>query len=192
MIEAINIANGQITPSLYTKLEQIFSKNNQLINREELQPTVQKVLQDKHIFLNMQATELQDAIKELVLPLIGGGTDLAYSVKSTSDSSTIYDDYKILDKHIVLVHVKPTDGVKKLGLSVGTNLNGLLINQKENDPIQLLFCLASIDNYSHLNLMKNIIELIQDKKKIHQLIGQDSIENFKQILFSKSDKKENV
>lgn len=182
VIEAINISNGEVSPSLYAKLEQIFSKNNQLVNKEVLQPTMEKILQDTNIFLNIKATELQEVLKKLICPLIHNA-----SIESMAVASKIYNDYKIVDKHILLVHVKPTDGVKTLGISIGTSRTGFLFNQKENDPIKLIFCLASIDNYSHLNLMKNIIELIQDKKKVYQLIAQNSIENFKHILFSKSD-----
>ncbi len=54
----------------------------------------------------------------------------------------------------------------------------------EMDPVKIIFCLAAVDSYSHLAIMKELIELINDEEKVTQLLACSTIEAFQSLLFS--------
>ena len=58
--------------------------------------------------------------------------------------------------------------------------------------MKIIFCLAAIDNYSHLNVMKAIVQLINDQQKVDQLAKQTDLQTFKQILFNEKTSKETI
>lgn len=51
------------------------------------------------------------------------------------------------------------------------------------DPVKIIFCLAAVDSYSHLTIMKELIELINNEEKLTKLIKCQTIETFKTLLF---------
>lgn len=46
-----------------------------------------------------------------------------------------------------------------------------------------MFCLAAVDNYSHLNVMKAVVQLINDPKKVEQLSTISDVKEFRDVLF---------
>ncbi len=77
----------------------------------------------------------------------------------------------VIGKHMALAHARPEDGVNKLGVSVATIEQPIDFGNPEMDPVKIIFCLAAVDSYSHLNIMKELIELINNEVK---LIGKQT------------------
>ncbi len=94
-----------------------------------------------------------------------------------------YGPYIVVGKGVALAHARPEDGVNKLGLSIMTLANPICFGHEDNDPVKIIFCLAAVDNFSHLNIMKSIVNTINQEWKIDQLLSQKDLENFKKILF---------
>lgn len=99
-----------------------------------------------------------------------------------------YGPYIVIGKHMALAHARPEDGVNKLGVSVATIEQPIDFGNPEMDPVKIIFCLAAVDSYSHLNIMKELIELINNEEKLDRLIECTNIEDFKQLLFSVVEK----
>lgn len=94
-----------------------------------------------------------------------------------------YGPYIVIGKHLALAHARPEDGVNTLGVSVVTMNQPIHFGNPEMDPVKIIFCLAAVDSYSHLAIMKELIELINDEAKLNQLIACTTIDQFKQLLF---------
>ena len=139
---------------------------------------------DKDILLNEQVTTWEDSIRRVSEPLIKEKIIEPRYVTAMIDSVKEYGPYIVIGKYIALAHARPEDGVNSLGISVATIKDPIAFGNEENDPVKIIFCLAAVDSYSHLNIMKSLIELINDEEKVDRLSGETDIERFKEILFS--------
>ena len=52
----------------------------------------------------------------------------------------------------------------------------------ENDPVKIIFCLAAPDPTTHLDVMRSLVNVINENWKIEQLSKIDNIEQFISIL----------
>ena len=184
LIETIEKSGGEVSGNIYKELEMLFDQNHLTINKKEIQPMLEDVLKDSNILLNEQVTTWEDSIRRVSEPLIKEKIIELRYVTAMIDSVKEYGPYIVIGKYIALAHARPEDGVNSLGISVATIKEPIAFGNEENDPVKIIFCLAAVDSYSHLNIMKSLIELINDEEKIDRLSGETDIERFKEILFS--------
>lgn len=184
LIETIEKSGGEVSGNIYKELETLFDQNHLTINKKEIQPMLEDVLKDSNILLNEQVTTWEDSIRRVSEPLIKEKIIEPRYVTAMIDSVKEYGPYIVIGKYIALAHARPEDGVNSLGISVATIKEPIAFGNEENDPVKIIFCLAAVDSYSHLNIMKSLIELINDEEKIDRLSEETDIERFKEILFS--------
>lgn len=184
LIETIEKSGGEVSGNIYKELEMLFDQNHLTINKKEIQPMLEDVLKDSNILLNEQVTTWEDSFRRVSEPLIKEKIIEPRYVTAMIDSVKEYGPYIVIGKYIALAHARPEDGVNSLGISVATIKEPIAFGNEENDPVKIIFCLAAVDSYSHLNIMKSLIELINDEEKIDRLSGETDIERFKEILFS--------
>ena len=184
LIETIEKSGGEVSGNIYKELEMLFDQNHLTINKKEIQPMLEDVLKDSNILLNEQVTTWEDSIRRVSEPLIKEKIIEPRYVTAMIDSVKEYGPYIVIGKYIALAHARPEDGVNSLGISVATIKEPIAFGNEENDTVKIIFCLAAVDSYSYLNIMKSLIELINDEEKIDRLSGETDIERFKEILFS--------
>ena len=183
MLAIIEESGGTLTPNLYEKIEIAFRKNNLMINKKEIQPMIKDILTAQHILIHKEVSDWQEAIKVVAEPLLKEEVITENYIDEMINTVKEYGPYIVIGEHIALAHARPTDGSKKLGLSVATLKNPVNFGHEDHDPVNIIFCLSAIDNYSHLNIMKNLIELIHDKDKLKRLAQADTVESFENILY---------
>lgn len=183
MLAIIEESGGTLTPNLYEKIEIAFRKNNLMINKKEIQPMIKDILTAQHILIHKEVSDWQEAIKVVAEPLLKEEVITENYIDAMINTVKEYGPYIVIGEHIALAHARPTDGSKKLGLSVATLKNPVNFGHEDHDPVNIIFCLSAIDNYSHLNIMKNLIELIHDKDKLKRLAQADTVESFENILY---------
>lgn len=176
-------SGGEVTSKLYSQLEMYFRKNNLTINKKEIQPMIKDILEAQHILIHKEVSDWQEAIKVVAEPLLKEEVITENYIDAMINTVKEYGPYIVIGEHIALAHARPTDGSKKLGLSVATLKNSVNFGHEDHDPVNIIFCLSAIDNYSHLNIMKNLIELIHDKDKLKRLAQADTVESFENILY---------
>lgn len=184
LIETIEKSGGEVSGSIYKELETLFDQNHLTINKKEIQPMLEDVLKDSNILLNEQVKTWEESIRRVSEPLIKEKVIEPSYVTAMIDSVKEYGPYIVIGKYIALAHARPEDGVNQLGISVATLKQPIEFGNEENDPVKIIFCLAAVDSYSHLNIMKSLIELINDEEKVNRLSRETEIERFKEILFS--------
>lgn len=170
---------------MYSELETLFAKKKLIINRRKIQPMLQDILTDSNIMLKRKCKDWKDAIIQAAQPLLKNKIIKSSYIEAMINSVEKYGPYIVTGKHIALAHARPEDGVNDLGVSVMTLENPIDFGNAENDPVRLIFCLAAINDYSHLDIMRNVVELINDEEKVDELVRIDSVEEFKKILYRK-------
>lgn len=184
IIELIESIYGKMDYNLVKEIIDTFNKNGLSINTKEMQPMIKDVLSDDGINLNLNVRNWEEAIIETSRPLLERGTIEDSYVDAMVNSVKEYGPYIVIGKHLALAHARPEDGVNQLGLSVATLNPPIPFGNEETDPVKIIFCLAATDSYSHLNIMKSLVNLLNDKADISELSDSNNKKDFKNKLFN--------
>lgn len=186
-------SNIQVDKNLVFNLQRVFEANKLKINEREVQPMLKDLINDDQIQLQVSVSDWQDAITKSAQPLLEQGYIKESYIKSMIDSVNQFGPYIVIGPSIALAHARPEDGVQKLGVSIMTLKEPTNFGNPENDPVKIVFCLAAIDNYSHLNVMKSVIQLINDQEKVEVLTKSSDLNEFRKVLFdAATQKKETI
>lgn len=74
--------------------------------------------------------------------------------------------YIVLSEDVAMPHSRPEDGVKELGVSLLKLDKGVKFGDTE---IQIIVTLAATDNNSHIDILKDLMELFADEEKIEKI-----------------------
>ncbi|MFM1546143.1 transcription antiterminator [Streptococcus mutans] len=180
--------DGKVDKKLYGAVEEIFLKNCLTINKREIQPMIQDILSDEHILITDKEYTWRDAIKFVAAPLYEDGIVTKHYSEAMIKSVEQYGPYIIIGPHLALAHARPEDGANQLGLSLAIFEKPVQFGEEENEQVQVIFCLTAVDSFSHLNIMKSLVNLIRANDKIEQLCTAKDVQSVKTILFhSKED-----
>lgn len=183
ILALIVASGGEVTQESYQKLENTFKKHHMEFNTREILPMLQDILNDSNILLMQECKDWKEAIMRVAIPLVNEKAIERRYINAMIKSVEEFGPYIVVGKHLALAHARPEDGVNKLGVSVMTLKDPVCFGNQDNDPVKIVFCLAAVDSYSHLNIMKNLIELINDKEKIDKLIVATDVKAFKSLLY---------
>ncbi len=183
VLTIVEESGGTIDQRIYANLENLFEKNGLEINKREIQPMLKDRLTDNHILIQEEPKTWQETIELVAKPLIKENIVEPRYVDAMIHAVEEYGAYIVIGKHLALAHARPEDGVNQLGVSVTTLKQPIDFGNQEMDPVKIVFCLAAADSYSHLTIMKELIELINNEEKLAQLMECRTIETFKTLLF---------
>lgn len=184
LVNLIQESGGIVSAPIYNQLEKCLENNNLKINKRKIQPMLKDILTDDDIILQQDCPDWRQAITIVAQPLLRKQYILKSYIDAMINSVEQYGPYIVIGKNLALAHARPEDGVKQLGLSVMTMRHSVDFGNQEMGPVKIIFCLAAIDSFSHLNIMRSLIELINDEKKLKRLLLCDSVQQFKAILFN--------
>lgn len=176
-------SGGSVTKESYKKVERTFKEHHLKINTREIQPMLQDILKDSNILLKQECKDWKEAIAKSAQVLVTEKVIENRYVDAMIKSVEEFGPYIVVGKHLALAHARPEDGVNKLGVSVMTLKKPVVFGNPDNDPVKIIFCLAAVDSYSHLNVMKNLIELINDQEKLDKLIAVQDVDMFNHVLY---------
>ncbi|EOH96955.1 hypothetical protein UAY_02687 [Enterococcus moraviensis ATCC BAA-383] len=183
VLDLIKESGGMISNEIYKNLEKTFDQNHLKINKRELQPMLKDVLKKSDILLLEKCPDWESAIQQVACPLLKENAIEESYIDAMIASVKEFGPYIVMGKHLALAHARPEDGVNKLGISVATLAEPVVFGNEENDPVKIIFCLAAVDSFSHLNIMKSLIELINDETKIDRLAQCTTVADFETILY---------
>ena len=77
--------------------------------------------------------------------------------------------YIILSDDVAMPHSRPEDGVKKTGISLLKLDEG--VDFEENSSIRLIFILAAKDSNSHIDMITELVNMLQDDEKLNRILN---------------------
>ncbi|MGT2948762.1 BglG family transcription antiterminator [Streptococcus devriesei] len=77
-----------------------------------------------------------------------------------------YGPFMVISEGVALLHAKPEDGVKKLGVALSVFQNDLDFLGRS---VSLLFMLAAVDTYQHIGVIENIIKICESESLLRDL-----------------------
>lgn len=190
LLKMVEQTFGEISNNFYGDLEKLFHKNQLEINKREVQPMIQDILSDDNILLETEELTWQEAIKKVAEPLLSKEIITRDYVQAMIESVEEYGPYIVIGPHLALAHARPEDGSLKLGLSLSIFEKPVVFGHEFNDPVKVMFCLSAIDSYSHLNVMKRLVNLTREEDNLIKLTEAKSIKTVKEILFNEAIEEE--
>ena len=177
--------------NLYSILENLFIKNGLSINKREVQPMIQDILMDCNILISEQKLDWKEAIAYSASSLLKSGVIDENYIRSMIHSVEEFGPYIVMAPHMALAHARPEDGVNELGFSVSIFKNPVSFGDEDEQQVSVIFCLSAVDSYSHLNIMKSLVNLIRSTDKIERLSRANNKEEVKKILLDIKRRDEN-
>ncbi|UUX33528.1 BglG family transcription antiterminator [Fundicoccus culcitae] len=187
ILQLINKSKGQVNESIYQELIKIFKNNNLYLDAEATLPKIKDVLLEGNIIFNLKAFDWQDAITKTATPLLEKGIINSNYLEAMITAVRLHGPYIAIAPNIALAHSRPNDGVNQLGLSVSKLITPINFGHDSYDPIKIVFCIAPVDSYTHINIMKSIFNLINTENKLQMLTESEGIDDFKRTLIEERD-----
>lgn len=126
-----------------------------------------------------EAKDWKDAITKSAAPLLRDGNIEQEYVEAMIQMCEQYDAYIVIADNFALPHATSKNGVNKMGVS-------LTVVKKPVDfigkPVQVMLTLAAGNDNDHIELLKEVAELMGDPSLIEQLINASSVEEIDNII----------
>lgn len=113
----------------------------------------------------------RDAIERVSAPLAASGAITRAYIDAMLDSIAAGGTYIDLGYGIALAHARPEAGVVETGLSALWVRPEVLLNDEDEHPISLFFCLAAADANTHLAALSELGQLLSDPAARDSLVA---------------------
>lgn len=164
----VHLENKIITQKLQQKVDDA--------KEWEKSPMLKDLLTEKTIETNVHVDSWEEAI-------IHGGKIL----ENNGDIDNTYTDamvnavktfgpYIVIAPHIALAHASSKDGVHKISMSLSVLDHGVDFGNEENDPVNVVICLAAIDHHTHLKALSELVTNIGDPAFAKMLMSSSKAE----------------
>ncbi|NBI91470.1 PRD domain-containing protein [Lachnospiraceae bacterium] len=135
--------------------------NGLSIPMERIQPSLPSLLTPDKLRCHQYAANWEDAVGQACNILIESGDATEEFKDSAIYSVKKAGPYVVIMPGVVLVHGDIGKGVRRLSMSMVTLKKGVCFHHPSNDPVQLVFCLAPIDNWSHIHALRGLLNLLE-------------------------------
>lgn len=90
--------------------------------------------------------------------------------------------YIVVAPQIALPHARPENGVKEACASMVQLETPIKFGSETNDPVKLIFALGASTSSEHLELLKKLMSLLENRDTVQQLLSAASYKNIKPYL----------
>jgi mannitol/fructose-specific phosphotransferase system IIA component (Ntr-type) len=121
----------------------------------------------------IQVQQLADNWEEVV-ELAGetlydlGAIETSY-IQAMKDLIVQHGPYMVIMPGIALLHARPEQGARQLGMSLITLRNPVVFGHPQHDPVRLAIALAAVDDFSHIRALLELVEMLQDRQFVDRI-----------------------
>lgn len=132
--------------------------------KKQAYSSLNDVMSESMVLLDYSAENWEDAVRESGRLLLNGGCiDQAYIEDMVSSAKSL-GPYIVICKGVALPHSRSGKHVNKIGISFLRLKEPVEFGNDENDPVDMVFALCSVDNKSHIHALRDLsIALSQEK-----------------------------
>ncbi|MCM3727328.1 BglG family transcription antiterminator [Neobacillus cucumis] len=140
------------------------------------QPVLQDLLQDETIQVIKELSDWEEAVKVVANPLLMKGIIEPSYITAMIENIKTLGAYVVIGPEVAIPHARPETGVNQVGMSFLKLHQPVNFLNDEKYPVRLLFCIAAVDNTTHLKALSQLTRLLSDKNNIELLKQVDSME----------------
>lgn len=159
---------------LYGSLVQLFyATSNQ---KEVYKPMLSELLTKDMIQITEESLEWEEAIRKASIPLLDQNNIQESYVEAMINNVKELGTYIHVGKGVGIPHARPENGVNKLGMSMLKLKRPAALLGKEEHQIDLIICLAAVDNEAHLKALAQLTKILGNASFLNRLKETDSID----------------
>lgn len=147
---------------------------------------LEKIIQESLVCVNLHVKDWKDAVQKSASLLLNDGDITASYIDGIFESVKEYGPYFVIAPHVALAHAPSKDGAKRLALGVSILATPVDFHSKDNDPVKYIFTLSSPDSNSHLEAMKELVDLLSDPSFYSKLDNARSPHEVVNVMTGKS------
>ncbi|PEQ95213.1 PTS fructose transporter subunit IIA [Bacillus sp. AFS006103] len=151
-----------------------------------MQPVLQDLLKDKTIQIVEQLSDWEEAVKVAANPLLINGVIEASYMDAMIENIKTLGAYVVIGPEVAIPHARPEMGVNQVGMSFLKLNQPVYFLNDEKYPVRLLFCIAAVDNTTHLKALSQLTKLLSKQDNIKRLKEMDSIEAISELFMQYS------
>ena len=121
------------------------------------------------VSLNVAAGDWESAVRAVGAIMQKYGLVESRYVDSMVNVVKELGPYIVLAPGIALAHARPEDGALATGIALVTLSEPVAFGSAANDPVKIVIGLASIDNTSHIGLLKQLCEFLEEDANVEAL-----------------------
>lgn len=152
-------------------------KENKNVDKKVRKPNLIEVLNKDEILLNQKVDNWQQAVK------LGGSLLCKNNIAESRYIDAMINNVNNMGPYIAILpgiampHAKPERGALKIGLSLLTLKKGINFGNKENDPIRIIISIVAIDESTHVKMLEQLMNVMEDKDFYRSIINANSKED---------------
>ena len=129
-----------------------------------------------------QAWEWEEAIKTAGAPLVSQGQVTPGYLEKIILQTKDKGNYMIVTDGIFLAHARPEDGVNQLGIALAVYQNPVDFS---GDMVQQVWVLAAENQESHLQILKDLFEVMRDEDLVKNILSAPDAEAVQKLIRAK-------
>lgn len=123
----------------------------------------------------------KEAIHLAAKPLIEDGSIENSYIDSMIENVNRFGSYIVIAPKVAMPHARPENGVNRDCISMLKLDEGVLFDGEEEE-VQLFFVLGAVNSDSHIEILKELMELIESEDKIEKIIQARTVEEIKPYI----------
>ncbi len=152
--------------NLLKSISEKYSISFNLKTRKEKELMLKDVINKAMIEIDYHAMDWEDSVRKAGELLLKGNCIEQEYIESMVNTVKSMGSYIVISKGIALPHSRSGEYSHKVGISILRLAEPVVFGHEENDPVDLLFGLSSIDNKSHLGALRDLSSLLTNEESI--------------------------
>ena len=149
------------------------------------------VLQKDMMELDFSANNWEEAVREAGRLLMKGGCCDQVYIEEMVNTVKKMGAYIVISKGIALPHSRSGEHSHKVGLSLLRLKEPVVFGHPENDPVDLVFGLAAIDNKAHLSALRDFTKILSVPENVETIRIAKTVDDVYNLLMSLEKEIEN-
>lgn len=143
---------------------------------------LKELLTDETIQMADQITGWEEAIKKAAKPLLDKEVIQEKYKDAMIDNVKTMGPYMIIGPEIAIPHARPEMGVNKVGMSLLKLKKPVYFLDDKQYPVKILFCIAAVDQTTHLKALSQLTRLLSNKDNQNVLKETESMERVRELI----------
>lgn len=135
---------------------------------------------ENNVKLKLDTDCWEDAIRKGGQLLVDNGHVLPEYIDGIISAVNEFGPYIVIADGLAIPHTRPEKGAKSIGFSL-TTFKEEVIFDEETSPVKVMICFSAIDKDSHLEILKMIVNFVEDGK-IDRIAEVESMKELLEVI----------
>ena len=147
---------------------------------------LKNLLRPNLVEINVSVKDWQDAIRAVGKLLVADGAVEPRFVDAMIRVAKEFGPYIVLAPGFAMPHARPEDGCIRSSMALITLTAPVEFGNPQNDPVNVVVALASVDNKSHIGGLSELANVMSEEGIVERLAHSKTVEDILAIMYSQN------